>query len=70
MHLQMDEYDGARIEGARLPVPALRALVERLGETPVSERRHLRGLDPRHADVIYAGGVILLAVCERASVQS
>jgi exopolyphosphatase/guanosine-5'-triphosphate,3'-diphosphate pyrophosphatase len=52
----------------RLPVPALAALVERLGGLTVAERCTLPGLDPRRADVIYAGATILLRVALRARV--
>jgi exopolyphosphatase/guanosine-5'-triphosphate,3'-diphosphate pyrophosphatase len=68
MHLGLRTYDSARVDGMRLGVAALRELVERLGRSSVAERRQLAGLDPRRADVIYAGGQILLQVAERAGV--
>lgn len=68
LHLGLTAYDSARIDGMRLPVPALAALVERLGGLTVAERCALPGLDPRRADVIYAGATILLRVALRARV--
>jgi exopolyphosphatase/guanosine-5'-triphosphate,3'-diphosphate pyrophosphatase len=68
MHLQMAEYDGRRIEGLRMEAAALAALVERLAAAPLHERRQMPGLDPRRADVIYAGAEILLQVALRAGV--
>ena len=66
LHLGLTAYDSARIDGMRVPVPALAALVERLGGLTVAERSALPGLDPRRADVIYAGSMILLRVALRA----
>lgn len=68
LHLGLATYDSARIDGMRLPVPALAGLVERLGGLTVAERCALPGLDPRRADVIYAGATILLRVALRARV--
>lgn len=69
MHLGLTAYDSARVDGMRLGVAALRELVERLGRSSVAERRQMAGLDSRRADVIYAGGQILLQVAERAGVE-
>ncbi|MCS6915963.1 MAG: Ppx/GppA family phosphatase [Myxococcales bacterium] len=66
LHLGLRAHDSARLEGHRVPVPELAALVQQLGTLSAAARRELGGLDPRRADVIYAGGEILLAVCERA----
>lgn len=69
MHLGLLAHDSARIDGLRIKVAALAALTERLGERTVEERRQLPGLDPRRADVIYAGAVILWQVALRAGVS-
>lgn len=66
--LGMDPYDPLRIEGLRLPLDTLSELVSSLGAMPLGARRGLRGLDPRRADVIYAGAMILLRVALRAGV--
>ncbi len=62
IHLGLEPYDGERVEGLRLPVADLSRMCERLGRMPLLERQKLRGLDPRRADVIYAGAMILLQV--------
>lgn len=69
MHLELPAHDSARIDGLRLEVAALAALTERLGDLPLAQRRQLPGLDPRRADVIYAGAVILWQVALRAGVR-
>ncbi|MFO0578721.1 MAG: hypothetical protein U1A78_32360 [Polyangia bacterium] len=69
LHLGLETYDSARIDGMRLPVAGLAELVERLGGLSVAERRALPGLDARRADVIYAGAMILYRVALRADVS-
>lgn len=68
LHLGLTAHDSQRLDGLRLPVAALSALAERLGAMSVAERLKLPGLDPRRADVIYAGAMILLQVARRAGV--
>lgn len=68
LHLGLAAHDSARIDGLRIPSAALAELVDRLGDMPVAERLKLPGLDPRRADVIYAGGMILSRVARRAGV--
>jgi exopolyphosphatase/guanosine-5'-triphosphate,3'-diphosphate pyrophosphatase len=70
LHLGLLSHDSSRIDGLPIPVDALAALVDRLGDMTVAARRELPGLDARRADVIYAGGMILLRVARRAGVSS
>lgn len=69
LHLRMERYERERIDGLRLPVAAIAAQVERLAGLSLAERRGLAGLDPRRADVIYAGAEILYRVALRAGVD-
>ncbi|HLL53674.1 MAG TPA: Ppx/GppA phosphatase family protein [Myxococcaceae bacterium] len=62
---RIDPYDSARVHGAVLPRSELSALVSRLCDLPLEERRQLPGLQPKRADVICAGGLILEASMER-----
>jgi exopolyphosphatase/guanosine-5'-triphosphate,3'-diphosphate pyrophosphatase len=57
--LGLDRYDRAAIDGARLAVPEVHAMTERLLGMTVAERRALPYLHPGRADVIGAGAVIL-----------
>jgi exopolyphosphatase/guanosine-5'-triphosphate,3'-diphosphate pyrophosphatase len=68
IHLGLTVHDSARLDGLRVPTAALSELAERLGRLPVRERLKLAGLDPRRADVIYAGAVILEQAALRAGV--
>ena len=68
--LGLVDYDGARVHGARLARDEVERIVDRLGQTPLADRRRTPGLDPARADVIYAGGVILARLLARARAES
>jgi exopolyphosphatase / guanosine-5'-triphosphate,3'-diphosphate pyrophosphatase len=52
-------YDGARVHGARLSAASLTDAVGRLARKPLAERRGVPAIDPRRADVIVAGGILV-----------
>jgi exopolyphosphatase/guanosine-5'-triphosphate,3'-diphosphate pyrophosphatase len=60
------DYDGARVHGSRLDRATVDGLVTRLATTPLADKRRTPGLDPKRADVIFAGAVILARVMARA----
>lgn len=62
--LALDPYDGARVHGHAMRKDEVRAVVERLAALPLDERRRVRGLEPKRADVIVAGGVLVLEVLD------
>ena len=49
----------ADVEGHRLSLPTLQAMLERLAGLPLAERREVPGLDPARAPTIVAGVVVL-----------
>ena len=55
----MATYDPARVHGYRLSRSALDAQIAQLASTRQADRERIVGLDPRRADVILAGAVIL-----------
>jgi len=56
---EIDPYDGARLHGSRLELEAISGLAARLARLPLAERKNLPGLDPRRADVIVAGALLV-----------
>jgi exopolyphosphatase/guanosine-5'-triphosphate,3'-diphosphate pyrophosphatase len=66
MALSLTSYDAERVHGSVLSIERLREMIGRLAATPVADRRRTPGLDPKRADVIYAGAVILERVLVRA----
>lgn len=52
-------YDGARVHGASLSLDEVEALASRLADLPVKARAALPGMEPKRADVILAGALIV-----------
>jgi exopolyphosphatase / guanosine-5'-triphosphate,3'-diphosphate pyrophosphatase len=55
----LERYDGARVHGAALSLPEAEALVGRLAALPVKGRAALAGMEPKRADVILAGAIVV-----------
>ncbi len=70
MAQQLSSYDPARVHGFHLTRAALDAEIARLAQSSQPDREKLAGLDPRRADVILAGALILQAIAERAGVDA
>jgi exopolyphosphatase/guanosine-5'-triphosphate,3'-diphosphate pyrophosphatase len=63
--LELEPYDGTRVHGMTMSKADVRAVVDRLAALPLAERKKIRGLEPKRADVIVAGGYVALGVLER-----
>jgi exopolyphosphatase/guanosine-5'-triphosphate,3'-diphosphate pyrophosphatase len=68
MSLELASYDPARVHGHRLSRAELSREIARLGAATQAQREQMIGLDPRRADVIYAGALILDRVAAAAGV--
>ncbi len=56
----LPEYDATRVHGAPLRRDELRALLGRLAALTTADRARLPGMEPKRADVIVAGAVLVL----------
>jgi exopolyphosphatase/guanosine-5'-triphosphate,3'-diphosphate pyrophosphatase len=65
IHHQIDSYDPARVHGGILTLAELRSLSQRLCAIPLEQRRNLPGLQPKRAEVICAGSLILETALEK-----
>jgi exopolyphosphatase/guanosine-5'-triphosphate,3'-diphosphate pyrophosphatase len=61
-------YDPALVHGYRLTLPALDKQIDRLRASVQREREAMAGLDPRRADVILSGALILSEIARRVGV--
>jgi exopolyphosphatase / guanosine-5'-triphosphate,3'-diphosphate pyrophosphatase len=59
MAQDLASYDAGRVHGYRLPADALARQIDRLRRATQADRERMAGLDPRRADVILAGALIL-----------
>jgi exopolyphosphatase/guanosine-5'-triphosphate,3'-diphosphate pyrophosphatase len=57
-------YDATLVHGATISKAEVEATVQRLAHLPLPLRRTLPGLQPKRADVIVAGGLILRMAVE------
>jgi len=69
MALDLASYDPARVHGYRLSRADLGRQVARLGAAVQAERERMVGLDPRRADVIFAGALVLDRIAAAAGVS-
>ena len=67
MSLALASYDPALVHGHRLTAAALERQIARLRASTQAEREQMVGLDPRRADVILAGALILRRIAAAAS---
>jgi exopolyphosphatase/guanosine-5'-triphosphate,3'-diphosphate pyrophosphatase len=63
-------YDPTRVHGSILDKEELQHLIERLATMTLAERRRLAALDPRRADVIVAGALLVDEICTLAEARS
>jgi exopolyphosphatase / guanosine-5'-triphosphate,3'-diphosphate pyrophosphatase len=66
LELGLGTYDPARVHGAVLTLSTVETLCARLAALPLSERRLLPGLEPKRADVIVVGALIVRDLLRRA----
>ncbi len=66
----IDPYDAEKVHGGSLSVAELAALADRLCHTPLEQRRTLPGMQPKRADVIPAGALILLEAVKALGLDS
>lgn len=65
----IDPWDARLVHGGTLTLAEVRAVVDRLAALPLARRGALPGLQPRRADVIVAGGVLLRTALELLQVD-
>jgi exopolyphosphatase/guanosine-5'-triphosphate,3'-diphosphate pyrophosphatase len=70
MAMHLASYDPARVHGFELDGAALDAEIARLALSAQPERERIVGLDPKRADVILAGALILRRIAAAARVPS
>jgi exopolyphosphatase / guanosine-5'-triphosphate,3'-diphosphate pyrophosphatase len=70
MALSLSTYDPAVVHGHRLPVTSLDLQIQRLANASTADRQSMIGLDPKRADVILAGALLLRAIARVAGVET
>ena len=68
VYLELEQYDRERVHGARIPVPAIAELLNRLAGLTVEEIRALPSMHPGRVDVITGGALVETRVAQRLHV--
>jgi exopolyphosphatase / guanosine-5'-triphosphate,3'-diphosphate pyrophosphatase len=68
--LGLTTYDGANVHGRSLTRSEIERIVEALARVPLVERKLVPGLHPGRADVIVAGGLVVLAALRRLGAEA
>jgi exopolyphosphatase/guanosine-5'-triphosphate,3'-diphosphate pyrophosphatase len=68
--LGIEPYDSERVHGSTLSRTILRKTVFELAAMDIAARRAVRGIEPKRADVIVAGGLIVLALLDHWRAES
>jgi exopolyphosphatase/guanosine-5'-triphosphate,3'-diphosphate pyrophosphatase len=69
LELGLEPYEAARVHGAVLTLSAVEALCAKLASLPLAERQQLPGLEPKRADVIVAGAIIVRDLLRRSGAR-
>ncbi len=65
VHLRLERYDRDRVHGARIPLPDLAVLLDRLTGLDLEQIRALPSMHPQRADVITGGALIAGRIAAR-----
>ena len=69
-HLRLREFDAAEVEKVQLTSVDLYRMVDELKRMTVSERRDQVGIEPKRADVLLAGAMIMWRIMEKLKFQT
>ncbi len=70
LKFEMEDYDSKKIEGSSLSIDELESRLESFQKLKLEERSKLKGLQPKRADIISAGLIILLEILKYISCES
>jgi exopolyphosphatase/guanosine-5'-triphosphate,3'-diphosphate pyrophosphatase len=70
MKLKMAKYDPEIIHGSKLSISEVDGILSLLQSKTIAERKKIVGLEPRRADEIFAGALIVQSVMKKANASS
>lgn len=65
--LEMEEYESEKIENLKLRKPELEKIIRDLSKLDLEKREKIKGLQPKRADIIIAGLIILKTILDYIS---
>lgn len=70
MDLEMVTYSREKIHGRSVLTDKVQGLIETLERNSIEERKKIPGLEPKRADIIYAGGCILKYILDALAFEA
>jgi len=70
LKFEMEDYESEKIEGSSLDLIELESRLESFQKLTLAERASLKGLQPKRADIISAGLIILIEILKYFSCES
>ncbi len=70
LKMSMEDYDSEKIEDTELHIDELREVLKKFKKLDLKDRSSLKGLQPKRADIIPAGLIILIVILEYISSES
>ncbi len=67
--LGLERYDAQKIQDFPMPKEAIVSLADRLFSLSVEERKKIKGMDERRADIIAGGALLLAEIMEKLSLR-
>jgi exopolyphosphatase/guanosine-5'-triphosphate,3'-diphosphate pyrophosphatase len=67
---KLPRHDPARVHGAALALAQVEELIERMARLTIRERAGLPGMEPKRADVIVAGAIIVAEAMRRLGIET
>lgn len=69
IHQKLKIYDSQRMHASVLPRKALEQILAQLASKTLEERKRIVGMEPKRADVLLAGGVLLNCILKKFGVE-
>ncbi|WP_026477303.1 Ppx/GppA phosphatase family protein [Alkaliphilus transvaalensis] len=69
LHQQLDPYDMEKVHGYQMELKEVIQLKDQLKSIPLEERKKLKGLEPKRADIIVAGIIIMITIMELLNIK-
>ena len=62
--LGMEDYDSSRVENLKISLSELNQIIDKLSSLTLEKRKEIKGLQPKRADIIISGLIILKDILE------
>ncbi len=69
LNLGLSDYDGRRLQGLPLTQKWVKDEADKLLSMPVAERKKLRGMDPKRADIIAGAALLLYEIMKKIRLE-